>query len=79
MRLVLSQWPFEGAAGCIRAWADSHRTFSSMELEGRRRKHYFACLENHEFQFGALGKFAGEIRTSCGHGDDWNVHFRRKR
>ena len=78
MRLVTSEWPFEGAAGCIRAWGHSHRSFSLMELEGRRRKYFIACLEDHNFQFGALEKFTGKIRTSCGHGDDWNVHFRRE-
>lgn len=54
MRLMLREWAFEGAARCIGAWSNSHRTFSAMDLEERRRKYLFACLRDHEFHFRAL-------------------------
>jgi hypothetical protein len=79
VRLVLSKWFFEGAAGRIRTSSDSHRTFSSMHLEGRQRNLLLACLRDHRLRFGALEKLVGTVHTSCGHGDNWNVHFRRKR
>lgn len=32
VQLVLSDWAFEGARECKRAWSDSHRTFSAMDF-----------------------------------------------
>lgn len=78
VRLVLSEWFFEGAAGRVRTWSDSHRTFGSMGVEGRQQNLLLACLRNHELRFGGLEKFVGKMHTSCGHGDNWNVHCQRK-
>ena len=79
MQLVLSEWALEGAARDIWAWGDSYRTFSEMDLEERWREHLLVWLRDHKFQFGALEKLGGKMHTSCGHGEDWNEHFRRKR
>ena len=78
MGLVLSKNFFEGAARHIRARCDSPRTFSFMHLEGRRWNLLFASLRGYVLDFDVLETFVGRRHTSCGHGDTWNVHLRRR-